>query len=84
MAIQVTIQLSTNKNLDDVYVKVNTPRSFKLNNILMLAYSIEYYSEPNGLLLKTDFNNNCLYLSGDIWNEAYNNLKKEYTNFKNV
>ncbi len=83
MAIEAKIQLSANRDFDDTYIKVNTPRSFVEGNVLKLAYDIEYYTEVDGKLLKTE-TKSLNYQSGDIWAEAYADLKKNYLTYKDV
>lgn len=102
MAIETTIQLSTNKSLSAAYVRINTPRSFKAiekfqtgedkeknpvfenREVLKLAYDIESYSEPGGLLLNVQHGVTTNYTLGDIWSEAYAHLKTNYQTYKDV
>ncbi len=94
MAIETSIQISSNCTIQSAYVKVSNPRSFKAvikeenkpdSEVLKLVYDIESYSECDGVLLPGfPCAEETNYQSGDIWKEAYEHLKTNYKDYKDV
>lgn len=83
MAIESTVKVSDNKELE-AYLKVNHLTSFKEDDVIKISYSIESYFEKDGLLFNLAHNQIANYNGGDIWLEAYEDLKLKYPNHKNV
>lgn len=88
MAIESNIKLSANKDFDGAYIRVQSPRSFKElileETKIKLMYDYEVFSEKGGVLLIVSHSITCDYNGGDIWSESYADLKKQFTNSKNI
>lgn len=96
MAIKAEYKLAKDVAIT-AYIKVSKIESYKtvtkiknpfskdevISTPLTLAYTIEYYPEKDGTLLSS-LDKTIGYNGGNVWTEAYENLKSGFDSYQDV